>query len=46
MITFMTSRGATGQLSLQAATLYEEGIQKLVHRYDKWLNNGENYVEK
>jgi histone-lysine N-methyltransferase SETMAR len=33
-------------LSSQAATFYDEGIQKLVSRYDKCLNNGENYVEK
>jgi hypothetical protein len=25
---------------------YEEGIQKLVPRYDKCLNNGGKYVEK
>ena len=30
----------------QAATFYEEGIQKLVPRYDKCLNNGGKYVEK
>jgi len=30
----------------QAAWLYDEGIQKLVQRYDKCLNNGGNYVEK
>jgi histone-lysine N-methyltransferase SETMAR len=30
-------------LSSQAATFYE-GIQKLVPRYDKCLNNGGNYV--
>ena len=33
-------------LILQAATFYEEGIQKLVPRYDKRLNNGGEYVEK
>ena len=32
-------------MSLQAATFYEEGIQKLVPHYDKCLNGG-NYVEK
>jgi hypothetical protein len=46
----MKSRGAAGYLwsvvSLQAATCYKEGTQKLVHRYDKCLNNGGNYVEK
>jgi hypothetical protein len=30
----------------QAASLYDAGIQKLVPRYDKCLNNGVNYVEK
>ena len=30
----------------QAASFYNGGIQKLVQRYDKCLNNGENYVEK
>ena len=30
----------------QAASFYDEGIQKLVQRYDKCLNNGGNYVEK
>jgi hypothetical protein len=33
-------------LSSQAATFYDEGIDKLVSRYDKCLNNGGNYVEK
>jgi hypothetical protein len=46
VITCMTSRGAAGRLWLQAVTFYEKGIQKLVHRYDKCLNNGGNYVEK
>ena len=32
--------------STQAASFYEKGIQKLVQRYDKCLNNGANYVEK
>jgi len=27
-------------------TFYEEGIQKLVPRYDKCLSNGDEYVEK
>jgi hypothetical protein len=27
-------------------TFYEEGIQKLVSRYDKCLNSGGNYVEQ
>ena len=30
----------------QAASFYDEGIQKLVQRYDKCLNNGGHYVEK
>jgi hypothetical protein len=30
----------------QAATFYEEGMQKLVPPYDKCLNNGGNYAEK
>jgi histone-lysine N-methyltransferase SETMAR len=30
----------------QAAAFYDEGIQKLVQRYDKCLKNDGNYVEK
>ena len=30
----------------QGAAFYEEGIQKLVPRYDKYHNNGGDYVEK
>jgi hypothetical protein len=33
-------------LSSQAAMFYEEGVQQLVPRYDKCLNNGGIYVEK
>jgi hypothetical protein len=33
-------------LTLQAAAFYKEGIQKLVPRCDKCLNNGGEYVEK
>ena len=33
-------------LTSQATTFYEEGIQKLVPRYDKCLNSGGEYVEK
>jgi hypothetical protein len=33
-------------LTWQAAALYKEGIQKLVPRYDKCLNNGGECVEK
>jgi hypothetical protein len=29
-----------------AASFYDAGIQKLVPRHDKCLNNGGNYVEK
>ena len=32
-------------LTSQAAAFYEEGIQKLVPRYDMCLNNGGEYVE-
>jgi len=35
-----------GWLTSQAASFYEEGIQKLVPRQDKCLNNGGEYVEK
>jgi len=30
----------------QVASFYNEGVQKLVQRYDKCLNNGGNYVKK
>jgi hypothetical protein len=30
----------------QVASFYDAGIQKLVLRYDEYLNNGGNYVEK
>jgi len=33
-------------LTSQAAAFLEEGIQKLVPRYDKCFNNGGEYVEK
>jgi hypothetical protein len=33
-------------LASQAASFYDAGVQKLVPRYDKYLNNGRNYVEK
>ncbi|GBM20652.1 hypothetical protein AVEN_230238-1 [Araneus ventricosus] len=36
----------THWLKSQAATLYAEGIGKLVKRCDKCLNNGGDYVEK
>ena len=31
---------------MQAAAFYEEGIQKLVPHYDRYLINGGEYVEK
>ncbi|GBO22877.1 hypothetical protein AVEN_149665-1, partial [Araneus ventricosus] len=34
------------QLTTLAETFFEEGIEKLVHRYDKCLNLHDNYVEK
>jgi len=34
------------QLTSQAATFCEKGIQKLVPHYAKCLNNGSEYVEK
>ena len=33
-------------LTSQVVAFYEEAIQKLVHRYDKCLNNGDKSVEK
>ena len=33
-------------LTSRAAAFYEEGIQKLVTRYDKCLNNDGEYVEE
>ena len=33
-------------LTSQAAAFYEEGIPKLVPRYDKYVNNGGEYVQK
>uniref|UniRef100_A0A1B6CWX6 Mariner Mos1 transposase n=1 Tax=Clastoptera arizonana TaxID=38151 RepID=A0A1B6CWX6_9HEMI len=36
----------SGWLRAQAADFYAEGIEKLVTRYDKCLNNCGNYVEK
>jgi len=33
-------------LTTRVAAFYEEGIQKLVPRYNKCLNNGGEYVEK
>jgi hypothetical protein len=42
----MRSRGASCLVLSQAATFYEEGVQKLVPRYYECLNNSKNYVEK
>ncbi|KAG8296835.1 hypothetical protein J6590_048909 [Homalodisca vitripennis] len=36
----------TNWLKTQAAEMYEEGIVKLIHRYDKCLNLKGDYVEK
>jgi len=33
-------------LSSQAASFYDDGIQKLMLHYDKCLDNGGNYMEK
>ncbi|GBN35130.1 hypothetical protein AVEN_133858-1 [Araneus ventricosus] len=38
--------GVQQWLSSLAASFFEEGIDKLVSRYDKCLNNGSNYVEE
>lgn len=38
--------GVRQWLSSLAASFHAEGIEKLVSRYDKCLNNGGNYVEK
>jgi hypothetical protein len=34
------------QFAAKTASFYDAGIQKLVPRYDKCLNNGGNYVKK
>lgn len=33
-------------LNTQEVDLFDKGIKKLVHRFDKYLNVAENYVEK
>jgi len=38
--------GVNEWLKFQAAKLYDDGINKLVHRYDKCLNLNGEYVEK
>ena len=39
-------KAVSAWLQSQASSFYDEGIQKLVSRYDECLNNGGNYVEK
>ena len=43
---FMTLRDQGNPMNSQAAVWYEEGISKLVSRYDKRLNVQGYYVEK
>ena len=43
---FMTLRDQGDPMNSQAAVWYEEGISKLVSRYDKCLNVQGDYVEK
>ena len=43
---FMTLRDQGDPMNSQAAIWYEEGISKLVSRYDKCLNVQGDYVEK
>ena len=43
---FMTLRDQGDPMNSQAAVGYEEGISKLVSRYDKCLNVQGDYVEK
>jgi len=38
-------QAVTTCLASQAASFYDEGMQKLVQSYDKCLDNGRNYVE-
>ena len=38
--------GVNEWLKSQAATFYDDGINKRVHRYDKCLNLNGDYVEK
>ena len=38
--------GVNVRLKSQAAKFYDDGINKLVHRYDKCLNLNGDYVEK
>ena len=43
---FMTLRDQSDPMNSQAAVWYEEGISKLVSRYDKCLDVQGDYVEK
>ena len=43
---FMALRDQDDPMNSQAAVWYEEGISKLVSRYDKCLNVQGDYVEK
>ena len=43
---FMTLRDQGDPMNGQAAVWYEEGISKLVSRYDKCFNVQGDYVEK
>ena len=43
---FMTLRDQGDPMNTQAAVWYEEGISKLVSRYDKFLNVQGDCVEK
>ena len=43
---FMTLRDQGDRMNRQEAVLYEEGISKLVSRYDKCLSVQGDYVEK
>jgi len=38
--------GVNEWLKSQAAKFYDDGINKLMHRYDKCLNLNSDYVEK
>ena len=43
---FVTLRDQGDTMNSQAAVWYEEGISKLVSRYDKCLNVQDDYAEK
>jgi len=42
----MAGQGATTGFASQVASFFDEGIQKLVQRYDKCLSNGGHHVRK